>query len=218
MTIADLEQAARTVVDNIIQRTLGRLPLSPSALTVTGMLLNIVVVILLARGHLAGAAIMMLLAASFDMIDGPIARSSGQQSAQGAFLDATMDRYSETLVGLGLWLYLLQQGTPLEQLLLYLFITGSFLFSYTKARAEAQGLKSGHGLFTRPLRVCLLGLALLAGRLHLALWVLSLGVWAGAIYRLLSVFALAQLRRPAKETPTWQQHFAHLSKHFPLKK
>ncbi|MBN1483714.1 MAG: CDP-alcohol phosphatidyltransferase family protein [Chloroflexia bacterium] len=218
MRLADLEQAGRKIVQAVVQRTLARLPLSATTLTVSGTLLNLVVAALLAHGDLRWGAAALLLAGSFDMFDGALARCKGQASELGAFLDATLDRCSEILVGLGLWLHLLQRGSWVDQLLLYLFISGSLLFSYTRARAEAQGLRTPHAVFDRPVRLLLLALGLLLGQLRPALWLLAPGVWAGALYRLLNVYLQARPQPTTKHPSSWRRHVSNLAERFPLKR
>jgi CDP-diacylglycerol--glycerol-3-phosphate 3-phosphatidyltransferase len=188
MRVADLERASKALVDRLFVRALVRLPVSPTSLTMMGALLNGIVAALLAWGYLPGAALLMLAAASFDLADGAMARATGQQSKLGAVLDATMDRYSETLVGLGLLAHLVGRGEALDLISLYLFLSGSLLFSYVRARAEAEGFEANVGLFNRPVRVFLLAVGLLAGQLRVALWILAAGVHVGAFRRLVAVW------------------------------
>jgi CDP-diacylglycerol--glycerol-3-phosphate 3-phosphatidyltransferase len=192
MRVADLERASKALVDRLAARTLVRLPVSPTGLTMIGASLSVFVAALIVWDRLPWAAALMLVAGSFDLADGALARAKGQQSDLGAVLDATMDRYSETLVGLGLLVHLLQQGQWLDLFLLYAFLSGSLLFSYVRARAEAQGFEARVGLFNRPVRVFLLAVGLMAGQLRIVLAILAAGVHTGAFRRLLSVWMQAQ--------------------------
>jgi len=207
MPMADLEQAGRNVAERMVARTLARLPVSPLALTMGGALLNIGVAALLALGFLPWAAGLMLVAGLFDAADGSLARVTQRESKLGAFLDSTLDRYSEILVGLGLLLYLLQRNAWPDVVLLYLFMTGSLLFSYSRARAEAAGFTSRGGLFTRPVRVLLLAIGLLVGQVHITLWVLAVGVLASAFFRFLGVCAEANGRPFPERTLAWRGWF-----------
>lgn len=203
MRIADVERAGRVVAEWLMQRTLARLPVSPLALTLSGTLFSVIAAALLALGYLPWAGGLMLFAGAFDAVDGALARVTGRQSDAGAFLDATMDRCSEILIGLGLLAHLLQRGAWPDVVLLYLFLSGSLLFSYIRARAEAQGFHAGGGLLTRSVRVPLLALGLLAGQLYITLWVLAVGVQLSALFRLLGVCVQAQPGCYAAFEPSW---------------
>jgi CDP-diacylglycerol--glycerol-3-phosphate 3-phosphatidyltransferase len=201
--MVDLEQAGRNMAERVVARTLARLPVSPLALTMVGAFLNVGVAALLAAGYLRWAAGLMLAAALFDAADGALARVTHRVSSLGGVLDSTLDRYSEILVGLGLMLYLLQRNAWPDVILLYLFMTGSLLFSYARARAEAAGFASRGGLFTRSVRVLLLAIGLLAGQVHITLWVLAVGVLVSAFFRFLGVCAEATGRPFPERAPAW---------------
>lgn len=188
----NLERTFRTLTERIIARTLARLPVSPTALTVTGAVLNIGVAVLLALGYFPWAAALILIGAAFDAADGALARVTQRTSNIGAFLDSALDRYSEVLIGAGLLLHLLQRSAWLDILLLYLFMTGSLIFSYTRARAEAAGFANRGGVFIRSVRLLILAIGLFANQLHIALWLLAIGVHLGAFYRMAAVFAARQ--------------------------
>ena len=124
---------------------------------------------------------MLMLAGLCDILDGELARRAGLASRFGAFLDSTLDRLSEALVLLGILgfylrnLYalvlhperaLLQISTGLEPLTwavvaftAALALVGSFMVSYTRARAEGLGLDCKVGWFERPERLVLLVVA-----------------------------------------------------------
>jgi len=216
MRFADLETAGRALADRVIERTLARFRLSPSVLTVGGTLVNIAVAALLSYGHLRWAACLMLLAAGFDVADGALARVTGRQSELGAFLDSTLDRYSEALIGLGLMIHLLQRGAWLDLVLLYLFMSGSLVFSYTRARAQAEGFSTHAGLFTRLVRLLVLAIGLLAGQLRIALWALAAGVQLSAVQRLLGICAEARRRAPPGEASPVKAWLMGLFSHRPL--
>jgi len=213
MRIADLESAGKALADRLCKRTLARFRLSPSVLTVGGTLVNVAVAALLAYGYLPWAAGLMLLAAAFDVADGALARTTNQQTDLGAFLDSTLDRYSEALVSLGLLIHLLQRGAWVDLVLLYFFVSGSMIFSYARARAQAAGFTTYVGLFTRLVRLVVLAIGLLAGQLRITLWVLAVGVQASALHRLLGVCAEARRRaspdQPSPARPWLKGLFSH---------
>ncbi len=207
MRVEDVERFGRALAERLVSRTLARLPVSPTAVTLVGTILNVAVACLLALGYLPWAAGLMLFAAAFDALDGALARVTGRQSDLGAYLDATLDRYSETLVGLGLLLYLIAQRAWFDLILLYVFTAGSLLFSYARARAEAEGFQARVGLFTRPLRVLVLAVGLLAGQVRIALWILAVGVQVSAVHRLLAVCLEAQGEALPPLVLLWREWF-----------
>src|SRR4051794_19939810 len=89
-------------------RVLGRTGLTPNSITVIGLFLNIGVAAVIASGNLMLGGFLVLVAGGFDALDGAVARSTGQTSAFGSFLDSTLDRYSEAVVFAGLLIYLMQ--------------------------------------------------------------------------------------------------------------
>ena len=103
----------------------------------------------------------MLLGGAFDLFDGRVARLGGMASKFGAFYDSTLDRISEGVVYLGLLSlynrYLADVNDVTMIYLILLAMSGSFMVSYTKARAEALGLECKGGLMQRPERIILLG-------------------------------------------------------------
>lgn len=207
MRITDLERYGRTWAERLLGKPLLRLGLSPMALTLGGVLLNAGAAALLALGHLSWAGGVIFLAALCDAADGTLARLTNRQSRLGAFLDSTLDRYSEILIGLGLFLYLLPRGRWSDLLLLYLFLSGSLVFSYIRARAEAEGFQAHPGLFIRSLRIAVLAIGLWSGGLSIALWVLAVGVQLSALHRLLGVCLEAWEKSPPETRLTWPRWF-----------
>jgi CDP-diacylglycerol--glycerol-3-phosphate 3-phosphatidyltransferase len=202
MGIKDLYRAGRSLAEQWAKPTIARLPLTPLAWTISGLILHVAVATLLAWGFLRWAAALQILAGICDVADGAIARVTEQESKLGAFLDATLDRYSESLVGLGLLIYNFQHGTQADQILLYLFISSSLIFSYTRARAQAEGLDAPLSIFTRFVRVSVLAVGLLLGQLRVTLWILVIGVIGGALHRLLAVYMKARPRVTLKTKGT----------------
>src|SRR4051812_1857008 len=71
--------------------------ISPNAITATGFALTLLSALVLAQGYFRWGAIILFIAAIFDMLDGALARATAQSSIFGAFLDSTLDRYSESV-------------------------------------------------------------------------------------------------------------------------
>jgi CDP-diacylglycerol--glycerol-3-phosphate 3-phosphatidyltransferase len=120
------------------------------------------------------------------MLDGALARVSNRKTVFGGFFDSTIDRYSEAVVFLGLQVAFLRDamaggpGGPGGQgaqagawgdwyawagvVLCYVVAINSLLISYTRARAEVEGLDCEVGWLQRPERIIILGLGLLLPR------------------------------------------------------
>ncbi len=159
---------------------LARTGVSPNALTVAGFLLNVVAGALIAAGHpFWGGAMMALIGMPFDAVDGAVARKLGRQSKFGAFFDSTLDRLAEGALLAGLGYYFAVRGDAPSVLVTFVALVGSFMVSYTRARAEGLGLECKVGLFSRFGRFLLLA----AGLLSSAVFPTSLVIliWALAI-------------------------------------
>lgn len=149
--------------------------LTPNALTVIGLLLNCVVAVVLAQGYLLIGGILVLGAGLFDLLDGAMARITGQITPFGSFLDSTLDRYSEVILYGGLLFYMLTTpDAKVGVILIHLTICGSIMVSYARARAEALGYKLQVGLLARPERIIILAAGLILGHPIWALWLLAI--------------------------------------------
>ncbi|MBI3307574.1 MAG: CDP-alcohol phosphatidyltransferase family protein [Candidatus Omnitrophica bacterium] len=176
-------------VENLLNQLAGELNrngLSPNQLTLGGAAINFVTGWIYASGHLFWGGVFLLIAACGDLLDGPLARISGRTSKFGAFLDSTVDRYSDFFVLAGLALYAANGGHLDWFLLIMGIIAGSFVTSYAKARAENLIPNCGVGVFERAERVIILALGTLIFPIFpLTLWILCIGTNATAIHRIL---------------------------------
>lgn len=163
---------------------------SPNVITVIGFLLMVGVAVVLAWGHLLLGGILITAVALFDAVDGTLARMMGRTSRFGAFLDSTLDRFSEAVIFLGLFIYLSGQNQKLELLLIYATVVGSLMVSYARARAEGIGIPLKEGLFTRFERVFLLVVGLLFNQLTFVLWVLAIFSNLTAVQRMYLVWRI----------------------------
>ncbi len=152
---------------------LAAVGVTPIALTVAGLLGNVVAAVLIARGDLLAGGIVMLVASGLDLLDGALARATDSATRLGALLDSAADRISEATVLFGVLIYVTGRGHREETLLVFAAVVGSLLVSYVRARAEAGGVTLTAGLFTRAERVVLLAAALITGWLRLGLWLLA---------------------------------------------
>src|SRR2546421_11361359 len=143
---------------------LGRTPLTPNQVTVVGVGLTFLAAGLVAFGHLRWAGVVLIFAGTCDILDGALARSTNASYPYGAFLDSTLDRYSEGAVYVGLAAYFVTIGGPLQEWLVLATLSalaGPFLVGYVRARAPSPGFVCKTGLFPRPERVVVAGIGLL---------------------------------------------------------
>jgi CDP-diacylglycerol--glycerol-3-phosphate 3-phosphatidyltransferase len=154
------ERAARPFA-----RVLMALRVTPNQVSGTAMALNTAAAILVLDERLLAAGIVYLCAGSLDLLDGTLARLSNQVSAGGAFLDSTFDRVSEGVVFAAIAYHFSTHGQAVNAALAVLALLFSLLVSYTRARAEALGLKCTVGVTTRAERVVLTAVGLCFGGL-----------------------------------------------------
>jgi CDP-diacylglycerol---glycerol-3-phosphate 3-phosphatidyltransferase len=158
-----------------IPRAFVRAGISPNMVTTVGFFVTISAAAAFLMGHPRIAGALVLLGGLFDILDGQVARASGQATLFGSFYDSTLDRISEVAVFVGIF-SLYGGGHPDFEYpwMVYtvaLAMAGSLMVSYTRARAEALGIDCDIGWMQRPERVVLIGVAsLLFG-----------GAWNGAV-------------------------------------
>lgn len=173
-----------------LARFISRTGLSPNVITVIGFVLMIGVAVVLAMGHFVLGGILITAVAIFDAVDGTLARMMGRTSRFGAFLDSTLDRFSEAVIFLGLFIYFVGQNQSLELILIYATVVGSLMVSYARARAEGIGVPLKDGLFTRFERVFILVVGLVFNQLTIALWILAIFSNLTAIQRMYLVWRI----------------------------
>lgn len=171
--------------------------------TLVGLLLSIVTALVIASGLVIAGGALVLFAGIFDMFDGAMARVRNAATTFGAFLDSTLDRYSESIILGGLLFYALQRPTLHEALwpwaneqewmivLIFVAAIGSLMVSYAKARAEGLGLECKMGLLARPERVVILAIGLLTGTTIWALTLLAMLSHVTAVERIVHVWRAA---------------------------
>lgn len=167
-----LKIIATKVFADPIASVLAKVGLTPNLITCIGLFGSAVAGAVIGYGHLVIGGILVLFFGAFDMLDGTLARKTGAVSKFGAFLDSSFDRLSEAAVLGGVLAYEIQQGNTPESLLVFVFLTASFMVSYLRARAEALGINNEVGILTRPERVVILAVGLFTGWLFAFLCVL----------------------------------------------
>ncbi|MGB9632105.1 MAG: CDP-alcohol phosphatidyltransferase family protein [Chloroflexaceae bacterium] len=201
-----VEQTVRSWVEILVTRVPVLHSVSPNTLTCMTLALTIGVVVLIVQGSLQWAGALFLVASAFDMLDGAVARARRAATPFGAFLDSTVDRYSELLVFLGLLIYYQRASSEsfLTTVLLFLAATGAILTSYVRARAEALGFSGRGGMLERPERVLILGVSLISGWTIVGLWILAIFSHLSALQR--SVRVWMRSRSGAERLPSIQWH------------
>lgn len=138
---------------------------NPNYLTTVGFLITISAGIAFFLGNVRIAGALVLIGGFVDILDGQVARATGQSTVFGSFYDSTLDRISEVVVFLGIFsLYgggHPDFGYPWMVYTVALAMAGSLMVSYTRARAEALGIDCKVGMMQRLERVLLIGSAAL---------------------------------------------------------
>ncbi len=142
-------------------RLLAKSKISPNQITVFGLLINCAVAYFIASGRINYLASGMLIWAAgfFDALDGSVARINGQVTVFGDFLDSVLDRYSDSVIYLGIMVYFLRAGRSDCVILAVIATIGSLAVSYVRAKAESLGRKCEVGLLPRTARIVILGLS-----------------------------------------------------------
>jgi CDP-diacylglycerol--glycerol-3-phosphate 3-phosphatidyltransferase len=187
-----------------LMSALGRIPVTPNQITVVGVALTFVAAVLASFGDLRWAGVVLAFAGTFDILDGALARSSGRAYPYGAFLDSTLDRYSEGAIYIGLAAYFASTGGPLQRWLLLATVAalaGSFLVSYVRARAQSLGFTCDSGLFARPERVVVTVVGLIFGGvvLYAVVFLLAILTNLTALQRIREVWLQGRAQRLALE-------------------
>jgi CDP-diacylglycerol--glycerol-3-phosphate 3-phosphatidyltransferase len=182
--------AARSIVG------LARTRITPDALTALGLSLcaaGAVAVYFEDRNELlwfwTGAALFWA-GSLLDILDGALARQSGKGTPFGAFLDSTTDRLGEAVMLSAIGLVFARDGNEIALGATFAALAGSFLVSYTRARAEALTLKGDVGIGSRAERVIVIvsGLFLAPwGLLPWAVYLLNVTAWVTVLQRIVHV-------------------------------
>jgi len=179
--VSDYKAAAKRIAHQLLDpvvRGLLAIGLQADHLTVLGFALSLGAGVAFAIGKFRIAATVATVAGLCDILDGQLARLGGRVTTFGAFLDSTLDRIAEAALFLGLaWYYMAQLVDmtvnpsrvmanlehnlyPITFAFIALFamlgLVGSFMVSYTRARAEGLGLECKVGWFERPERLVVL--------------------------------------------------------------
>jgi CDP-diacylglycerol--glycerol-3-phosphate 3-phosphatidyltransferase len=184
--------------------SLARTRVTPNALTATGVTLcaaAAAIVLFENRNEILFywlGAFVFVVGSILDILDGALARTSGKGTHFGAFLDSTTDRVGEGLMLGAIALVFARHHEMVAVGLTFAGVIGSFLVSYTRARAEALGLKGDVGIGSRAERVVVITTGLVFapwGVLPYAIGLLTATAWFTVGQRVRSV--RSQLRQRA---------------------
>jgi len=176
---------------------LARMGVSPNTLTTIGVLFTVVAAVAFGTGNIMLGGWVLSITAFFDVLDGGVARRANRATVFGAFYDSTLDRVGDGALMAGLTVFYATStrfaSVPL-MIVCLVGMVGTFVISYTRARAEALGLDAKVGFLQRPERFVLLaapqalfGLALEGRVLAGIVVLLAVTGWITAIQRILFV-------------------------------
>ncbi len=186
---------ARTLASRSVTG-LTRTRVTPNALTTSGVLLCAaasVLVLFEGRNELVFywlAALVFVAGSLLDILDGALARAGGKTTPFGAFLDSTTDRVSEGFMLTAIAYILATHHHPVFVAVAMAAVAGSFLVSYTRAKAEAIGLRGDVGIGSRAERVVVIAAGLVLapwGVLPWSLVLLACTAWVTVGQRVLHV-------------------------------
>jgi CDP-diacylglycerol--glycerol-3-phosphate 3-phosphatidyltransferase len=196
-----LKKGALRVIEPAIS-FLARHNVSPNAITTVGTLLTVAAGVVYGTGHIMTAGWLMGVTAFFDVVDGEVARRTGRSTVFGAFYDSTLDRVADGALMAGLTVF--YATNPVHQNI-YMVVTclvgmiGTFLVSYTRARAESLGIDAKVGVMQRPERIVLLSAPQALFGLFWNGWVLiaivillTVTAWITAVQRIAFVHRFTQ--------------------------
>lgn len=157
-------------VANPVALALGRLGLTPNALTLIGFLGTCVAAAAASQQWWLAAGVLVLVFGIFDMFDGALARATNRESRLGAFYDSIFDRAGEVLVYVGIVWGTLDFGLWLPVVLAAGALASSTMVSYIRAKSEGLGFTAGTGMASvglapREVRVAVLGVGLIVAGL-----------------------------------------------------
>ena len=161
---ATIKNKLRRLLDPCVS-LLVRAGITPIGVSIAGLVLSFAGAFAIARGELAAGGALLAVSGVCDTLDGSLARRSGKESVFGAFIDSTIDRVAELASFGALIVYYVSRGGGgrFAVPLVVAALAGSFLTSYTRARAEGLGIDCRVGLLERPERVAMLVLGLFLG-------------------------------------------------------
>ena len=139
-------------------------------------------------------AVLFVVGSILDILDGALARAGGKTTPFGAFLDSTTDRVGEGAMLGAIALIFHRHNREVALALTFAAAAGSFLVSYTRAKAEAMGLRGDVGFGSRAKRVVVITAGLVLAPISIwllvgAICLLTATAWITVVQRILHVRA-----------------------------
>jgi CDP-diacylglycerol---glycerol-3-phosphate 3-phosphatidyltransferase len=173
-----------------------RLGINPDWVTAFGLLIVLVAAWQAASGNFLLAAVILVIGAPFDMIDGAIARAMNRKNPFGAFLDSTLDRFADAFLFFGVSYYFAAQGQLVAMSITIVALIGAFGVSYIRARAEGLGIGSiKDGWFDRSVRMVVFILTLLTGWILPGMLLLAVGAYITVFQRGFIIYQMTAHKR-----------------------
>jgi len=199
----EIDAGARQGLGPAVWRMVDRSGITPNVITILGFL-GICAASWLALERLWVISSLVFVASGLvDSLDGLVARHQGRATKFGAFLDSTLDRLAEGVVFGAIGITFAQDGMDWALAACFVALTGSFIVSYARARAEGLGIPgSSGGLMGRPERLVIVGAGLFLGAVGDVLPVLMV-ILAGlslmtAVHRIVLVYDASDGRAPRR--------------------
>jgi CDP-diacylglycerol--glycerol-3-phosphate 3-phosphatidyltransferase len=191
-----------------IARGIIRVGIPVNAVTLTGPVAVSVVFMPMFYGTQWLAGLVLIAAGAFDMLDGAVARISRRSTAFGGFLDSVTDRYTDFLMLLGILMYLLRHmhgpGRTLYLVLWGFSAVGTATTSYIRARAENVIPECKVGFMERAERTVTIIIGLLAGNVHITLWILTVFTNLISVQRIIYTRMVLDGREPKGNFWVWR--------------
>jgi CDP-diacylglycerol--glycerol-3-phosphate 3-phosphatidyltransferase len=166
--------------------------LTPNAISVAGLIGNLIAAVLILKHHFVLAGVAFILGSLCDMFDGRYSRMSGKGTPFGAFLDSTLDRVEEGIVLAAVAAWFAESSNEFAVGATVVAVVGSYMVSYTRARAEALGVECKVGIASRAVRVVILSAGLVLGAEEL---IPGLDLLEPAIYVMAALTVFTTLQR-----------------------
>lgn len=141
----------RPLLKKILEPIAKRININPNILTLISPFIALIAAVFFGTGNLLMGGLFILFSGIFDVFDGAIARYHNKTTDFGAFLDSTMDRFSDAIIVIGLiW------GGYTTWLVGVLAIHSAITVSYVRASAESKGIPCNVGIAERATRLIIL--------------------------------------------------------------
>lgn len=189
-----LELTARSWVGQLLApvvRLLARLGVTPTGVTLSGLMVMIGGAAVIGAGHPFTGCVIAAAGAVLDLLDGPLARTTGRASARGALVDTVSDRLGEVALWTGLAYFI--ASDPLRVALCVTGLGASVVVPFVRAKAEAAGVEGKGGWMGRTERLILfflgVGFSPWLPTLDATLWLLTVLAFATVAQRFYSTWA-----------------------------